>query len=522
MLPANIPGRSRLGFRAVNRTYSKFRWMLAALLVTPGCSLIERETSLPAPAAFSAVESGIQKDIDSGALPSAAFAVVRGGRIVYEKALGWADKEARVASTPRTPYALASATKPIIATAAMVLVERGQLALDRRAADLAGCCASLTSAEFSVRQLLQHTSGLGTYAHIDWADQPEPDQSLGERFGRYGFAAQRPGVMFEYSNIGYGLLGHILERQSGLTLDALLADRLFNPLGMRDTGLANGFSPPVGAARKYSMDGQPLADTRNDTPAAGNLYASVRDLASFAAFSLGHGPTGVLSAQSRQRMQSESDPHAQYSYYGGAHYGLGWYFAERGGESLVWHEGGMPGASSLILLLPKRDLAVVVLINANDLNLKAQELGRQILAAISPDLAIEPLVATDGLVPLNEAAGFDGRWQGIIEVDGKSLRWALQFESGKPVRAEFLDAGSTLPRKAEFRALVNGDFLLGTLVARLPGQDVHPGDGYLLLRLRREGDTLAGMVVAYAAPQRLEHLLPFRATLTRVTAQKRH
>jgi CubicO group peptidase (beta-lactamase class C family) len=436
--------------------------------------------------------------VAKGVIPSVAFALVQEGRIVHEGAVG---------STPHTPYPLASVTKPIAATALMTLVKKGAIDLDEPAQK---------GAPYTVRQVLSHTAGLGTYARIYWADQQVPTRPLAERIQAYGFAAQPPGTVFEYSNLGYGLVGEIIEAKASKPLEQVLRETVFEPLGMRDSQLVNGFAMPEGAARKHGTDGKPLADTANDTPAAGNVWASAHDLALFAAFSLGADAPGmapILGADARRLMQTAAETQALHPYYGGAGYGLGWYVQNRGGEPVVWHEGGMPGASSIIVMLPRRGLAAVVLINANDVNTKAQEIASALLRAVAPDAPPISLVATDGFKPFSNEADFAGTWSGHIEIDGKRRRWTLAFGPDGKVKATF--PGAKGPATA-YAALVHGPLLVATFPGHLPSRDVDQArDGFALLRMIVRGDELTGMAVAYSSEQRLEHLYPFRARLTR-------
>lgn len=476
---------------------------------------------------FVDVESSIRTEIERGRLPSVAVAVARNGQIVHEFAAGWADKEQRIASTTSTPYPLASASKPIVATALMLLYERGRLDINAPALRYAGDWASPGGAEntlnaYSLKQLLNHTSGLGTYARIDWRDQERPVRGLEESFRKYGFAAQPPGTVFEYSNLGYGLVGHIVAQQSGASLPQFLKTELFEPLGMRHTMMVESFLAPPSAARKYDAMGAPLVDTYNDTPGAGNIYASVHDLALFGAFHLADDPAGsapVLSPQSKRLMRSFVEPGALYAYYNGSHYGLGWYFRTTpGGDAVVWHEGGMPGASVIIVLLPQQNVAAAVVINANDANVQAQAFANALIKVVEPDFQVLPFNATDGFGRFTNQPEFLGRWQGTVRIDGSELPWALSFEADSPVRAEFSgrSKGDWLPAQTTFPALVNGDLLVATFSATLPATDVAqtPG-GYTLLRLLRRGDELTGTMIAYASPNRLEHLYPFAVRLRR-------
>lgn len=468
-------------------------------------------------AAFRDVDASIRKEVTAG-VPSIAVAIAKDGRIVHEAAFGFADAEGKVGATVDTPYPLASVTKPFVATAVMRLVERKQLDLDQPAARYAGGWVQAAD-RYTIRQLLNHTSGLPTYATIRWSGEPSPPHDLAEMFRRYGFAAQPPGVVSEYSNIGYGLLGHIVAEQSGQTLAAFLDREVLRPLGLRHTRMIESGAVPPGFARKYAMDGKPLPETWNDTPGAGNLYASVHDLVRFGMFHLDERSSAVITPASKRLMRTYVDPGALYPYYDSSHYGLGWYFRTTpNGTRVVWHEGGMPGASSMLLLLPDRGIVAAVMINANDRNDVAQAVVNRLVAAIDPSIPALTFVPTDGFSPYDAQPAYRGTWNGTLTIDGKPLRCAMTFDAGGRITVEFPDRGADdlLPRQSTFKALVNGDLLLGTFAATLPAADVaqKPG-GYVLLRLVRRGDTLAGTMIAYASPEGLRHLYPFAVTLRR-------
>jgi CubicO group peptidase (beta-lactamase class C family) len=434
-------------------------------------------------------------------VPSIAYAVAKNGRIVHEGAVGQN-------ATVRTPYPLASVTKPLVATAVMLLAERGTIDLDQPAHRYSALVPK--DARYTVRQLLNHTSGLPTYATIRWSGEPSAPHDFAETFRRYGFSAHPPGVVSEYSNLGYSLLGHMIEEQTGESLAAFLKREVFDPLGMRDTTLIASAATPPNAARKHDAAGKPLPDTENDTPGAGNIWSSAHDLVRFGIFHLDDRSSRVLSAASKRTMQTYVEPNALYPYYDSSRYGLGWYFRTTSkGTRVVWHEGGMPGASSLLVLLPDHDLAAAVLINANDRNDVAQTVANQLIASVEPNAEPLTFVPTDGFTPYDAQTAFLGSWQGTLTIDGKPLRCTMTFESGGKITVTYGEHTET------FKALVNGDLLLGTFAATLPAEDVMQQPGYVLLRLVRRGDRLSGTMIAYASEEGLRHLYPFPVTLTR-------
>ncbi|MCM2316517.1 MAG: beta-lactamase family protein [Thermoanaerobaculia bacterium] len=470
------------------------------------------------PAAFRDVDGAIEQELTRG-IPSIAVAVARSGSIVHQAAFGFANAEENRRATVSTPYPVASVTKPIVATGLMILAERGLVDLDQPANHYAGEWVPETDG-YTLRQLLNHTSGLPTYATIRWSGETSPPHDLAAMFRRYGFAAQPPGTVSEYSNIGYGLVGHIIARQSGKSLSTFLERELFRPLGMRDTMMIESSAVPPGVARKYDAAGKPLPATHNDTPGAGNVYMSVHDLIHFGMFHLSDRPSPILSPSSKTAMRRYVEPGALYPYYDSSHYGLGWYFRTTpDGTRVVWHEGGMPGASSILVLLPDREIAAAVVINANDRNDVAQSIVNRLIAALDPSLPALTFVPTDGFTPYAAQPAYRGRWEGALTVDGQPLRCALSFdEAGKiSLTLPGRDPDDLLPRESTFGALLNGDLLLGTFGGTLPGRDIaqQPG-GFVLLRLVRRGNELSGTMIAYASPDGLRHLYPFPVKLNRV------
>ena len=181
-----------------------------------------------APYDFGEVERNAAQAVQKGTVPSLAIAIAKDGKIVYEHAFGYADVGAHVLATKHTAYSLASATKPITATALMVLHERKGISLSApletylpalRFRDAAG-----NAAQVDLLQLLSHTSGLGTYARIDYGAAIAHAASLDDEFRRYGVLVDAPGRVSEYSNLGYGLIGEVIERQAkqGDALDLVL------------------------------------------------------------------------------------------------------------------------------------------------------------------------------------------------------------------------------------------------------------------------------------------------------------
>jgi CubicO group peptidase (beta-lactamase class C family) len=210
-------------------------------------------------------------------MAGAVLLVTRDGEPVYRRAFGWADREDAAPMTERSIFRIASQTKALTSVAVMMLAEEGKLGLNdpvsRYLPSFAGARVAVDSAgvrtlvparrAITIRDLLTHTAGisygtaplvatdyaaagLGPAAGYGWytADRDEPICETMDRLGALPFVAH-PGERWVY---GYStdILGCVVERASGIPLDAFLERRITGPLGMRDTHF---FLPPEKAAR---------------------------------------------------------------------------------------------------------------------------------------------------------------------------------------------------------------------------------------------------------------------------------
>ena len=215
-------------------------------------------------------------------------------------------------------------------------------------------------------------------------------------------------------------------------------------------------------------------------------------------------------------MTSRSDDAFQH-YYGDAFYGLGCYVrANDHGRRLFWHEGGMPGASTIIKIFPDQDVAVVVLSNRSDANALAQSLADELVRTVLPDYPASPLDPVAGYSPLIEQPGFAGQWRGRIQVDDIEVACTIEIAADGAGKLR-IQAPWQAAVESPLRAMVNGDSFITALPGRLPSRDIGANDEpLLLLKLVRTGDHLRGAVVAYSSVRRLDYLLPFPTDLRRI------
>jgi CubicO group peptidase (beta-lactamase class C family) len=211
------------------------------------------------------VSAQISTDVQNGAIPGAVILVARNGKIVYTDAIGVQDPKSGAPMKPDAIFRIASMTKPIVSVGAMILVEEGKIVLADPASkyfpelkglkvgvekkDAAGNAVLdevAAAREMTIQDLLRHTSGL-TYGwsgkslvkqrYLDSKVDFDPNQTNAEHVGRLAQLplAYQPGTTWEYGHSA-DVMGAIIERVSGQTLDVFLSERVLKPLGMKDTG----------------------------------------------------------------------------------------------------------------------------------------------------------------------------------------------------------------------------------------------------------------------------------------------
>lgn len=196
------------------------------------------------------VDAVITRALSENRIVGTVVLIARDGELVYERAAGFADREAGTAMRVDALFRLASVTKSIVSAAAMALIERDELSVesrvDRWLPEFRPELPSGESPAITVRHLLTHTAGLdyrfqqppdGPYARANVSDgNDQPGLSLQENIGRIAGAplVNRPGVAWRYS-VAMDVLGAVLERAAGRPLPEIVAERITHPLGMGDT-----------------------------------------------------------------------------------------------------------------------------------------------------------------------------------------------------------------------------------------------------------------------------------------------
>ncbi|HEY3674773.1 MAG TPA: serine hydrolase domain-containing protein [Candidatus Tumulicola sp.] len=304
---------------------------------------------------------------NAGQSQSLEVVVAENGRIVYERAFG------SVASTTRFP--IASITKMFTAVSIMQLVEQKRINLDAAVATYFPSAPYAT--QITVRELLQHTSGLWNYAdyavNSGMATKATAPDAILKMVGGYPLTST-PGQKWAYSNTGYVVLGRIVERVSGEPLAKYEREHIYNPAGMTETTMGIPTDGSATAAGYMSANGPPAANyDRSWFFGCGDIVSTAGDLARFD-LALMNGT--LLAPATFTQMQTETVPAQQYTQ------GLGLAIYSSLGMTFVGHHGGVPGYETQDQMLPSQGVAWIVLSNAFDFG--TYRADRVVLGALFP------------------------------------------------------------------------------------------------------------------------------------------
>lgn len=391
---------------------------LFALLV-----LLPSAGAAPAPAAS---DTGFDRIVSAAFAPNepgAAVIVVKDGQVVFRKAVGMANMELGVPLQPDMVFRLGSITKQFTATAIMLLVEQGKLALSDPIEKFLPDYPTQGHV-ITVEHLLTHTSGIQSYTDIPgWmTGRIKNDMRVTDLVDAFKKEPMQfaPGTRYAYNNSAYVLLGAIVEKVSGQTYEAFVSDRIFKPLGM--TSSYYGSNEPVIPKRVqgYSRDGEKVLNSQylsmTQPYSAGSLLSSVDDLARWDAALY---TEKLLTRASLERMWTS------YTLRDGkaTGYGYGWSLDKLRGHRAVAHSGGIPGFATFAIRLPDDRVYVAVLSNSDRPKASPSVVARRLAAvAVGRPFPERTAVTVDPKV----LAGYAG----VYQVDKDSSR-TVTVENGK-------------------------------------------------------------------------------------------
>ena len=343
---------------------------------------------------FQVLADTIESERQTLGVPGVAAAVIENGKVTFARGFGTRDPNGNAPVKPSTLFRIGSCTKALTAIAVLQQVQQGKVSLDAPLVSyvpdfhLDGGSPSWTSS-ITVRQLLDHTSGISDYLEVN-APPAERDDGALERFltGRFagvGYLQYPPGAFYAYSNSNYMLAGLVAERTSGVPYRDLMRGSVLRPLGMErtfftpaevlaDGDYAIGRTCSTGSPGAACSSPATVAPDAYDNPwgrPAGYAWSSVLDLARLAAF-LVHGADDVVTSDLRNAMlTSQVNTHLDGDIVG---YGFGMTVGQGfllGSPAMFYraktlsHDGAIPGFTASIACAPDLDFCFITLANGD-------------------------------------------------------------------------------------------------------------------------------------------------------------
>ena len=460
---------------------------------------------------FRGIREAILAAVDSHKATGIAVAVAHHGRIIWEQGFGFADRRAGTNVSERTPFCLASITKPFTTTALMTLVAARKISLDDSANKYLGPKAGLKgNAEgATIRLLGAHAAGLPSMFEMFPVGQRQPSSTA--LLENYGTLVYPPNELYEYSNIGFEALGRIGSNVIGLAFSELLTTQVLKPLGLHDSFFDTDKARLANGALLYDELERPIPEYFTATPPSGELYVSAHDLTRFAMFNL----KNHLPDQARILDDRLLDEIHKPVFRGAnrAATTFGWFSGEtKSGLPVIFKEGGQPGVSTIMYMVPEENLACVALANRSDNGEFVQKLVDEMAGAIIPNWTTPNTSVGLPTVDLPEKSVYSGKWSGQLHGGGAEMAVSLDFT---PTGSAALLLGNKTPEIVTSLGL-QGNALIGKSVGTIESADaIRNHTTSLSIKVQRRGDKMAGRVLASAtAPGELA-VLPFVVELRR-------
>ncbi len=330
-------------------------------------------------------------------IPGMSVVLVRGSEMLWAEGFGLADVAGSQPATADTRYRAGSLAKPMTAIAVMQLTEAGLVAIDQPLARYLPAFSihsrfDTTAAPITVRSVLSHHAGLPTDLNKGmWTDQPLTTVASELR---KDYACFPPNLVFSYSNVGYTLLGHLVQEVSGVPYAEHMRERVFQPLGMAHSAFRTRAESGSGVAKGYRDGREMKLLPIRDLPAAG-LSTSATDLGRFLRAMLTNRQADgapFLKAETLREIFAPQNQDIELDL--DLTVGLGWFLETDGipgGGVTIRHGGTTLGFSAELILLPEQDLGVAVLANGDGSRDVTAQLAEEILVRT---LAVNPAPLT--------------------------------------------------------------------------------------------------------------------------------
>lgn len=324
--------------------------------------------------AISALDENIRVNLEKQRVPGAAVALVHDGRVIFSQCYGYADTRKKVPITEDTYFMIGSLTKSFTALAILKLIEQGKIDLN---ADIRKYIPDFSiknldggETTITVNHLLTHTSGLMIDYYLrDNGKEIQSDTELLSQI-KDEYLCFKPGSASKYSNVGYRLLGIIIERVTGERFEKYIEKEVFKPLGLRQTSFL--YTDEIAAHMSKGHNGNTeISRIDNEDKPASGLYSTLRDLTVFLRFLSSSSNASNAEFNSSRIVGSiikNADLTIDTFYDNTNIYSSGWYlnsYQFKGIRTTISGSGNINGFSSAMTYIPEERLGIVILTNSS-------------------------------------------------------------------------------------------------------------------------------------------------------------
>jgi serine-type D-Ala-D-Ala carboxypeptidase/endopeptidase len=284
-----------------------------------------------------------------------------------------------------TLFDIASITKTFATTVLMDMVNQGLVKLNDTLQQHLPPSVKVPSyhgQQITLKDLATHTSGLPDFPTGWIRNQSYTNQQVYD-FLSNTTISYTPGTKANYSDIGMGILGHILSLKAGVPFEQLVKDKILNVLAMDDTGIgmnATSISLPNAIKDRFAKGHIGGKEVNHEfipetIQAAGSMYSTANDLLKYLSANMGLIHTEINDAMEKthliRHLFAESSNHTTLS---DTYIGLGWVITTDLGKEVIWHTGAIDGYSSIIAFNPEKQIGIVILCSCDTKDVPAPEM----------------------------------------------------------------------------------------------------------------------------------------------------
>jgi CubicO group peptidase (beta-lactamase class C family) len=326
------------------------------------------------PGAVAVLDTIIRNNLKQQRVPGAAVALVHEGRVIFSRCYGYADTGKKGPITEDTYFMVGSLTKSFTALAALKLIEQGKVDLhaDIRKYIPDFSIKNLYDGEvpITVNHLLTHTSGLmiDYYAHLTGEKKYSNADLLSQLRNEY--LCFKPGSASKYSNIGYRLLGMMIEQVTGERFESYLGKEVFEPLGLNKSSFGYTDDMALHMSKGHNGDTE-ITRVDNEDKSASGLFSTLKDMTVFLKFLSSEAipSTGGINHDNIIDSIIKNANTAIDTFYDSKNiYSSGWYlnsYQFQGVHTVLSSSGNINGFSTAMTYLPEERLGIVILTNSS-------------------------------------------------------------------------------------------------------------------------------------------------------------